>query len=154
MKKHDTFIYKFKACATAAVLCGLFTVFAVGCSQKTYSESPQQSANISSSSNSASIDFSGIELQTRITFPEMSDAEPDPSHIRTIDSIDDVTMGQLSLGEPTIPDDETTSVPIIAIFENEKTETKAPFSRETMATLEGVFVIGEDTTATMVYGFN
>ncbi len=144
MKKHDTPIYKFKACAAAVILCGLFTVFAVGCSQKTESENPQ---------HSASRDISDLEVHTRITFPELSKLEPDQSYIRTIVSAEILTMEEISLGELTIPDGETTTNPSMAVFENEKTENN-PFLKETMVTPEDVFVIGEDTTATMVYGFN
>ncbi len=147
MKKHDTPLYKFKICGAAALLCGVFLTFAAGCTQKTNSTTQQ----------SPDIDLSSLETFPRMTFTGLSEFKFDTS-VKEISGAEitklEITQQQVTLMEITKADSEVTTEPAVTVWKHEKTEAENPLSKETMATVEDAFVIGEDTTPTMVYGFN
>ena len=155
MKKKDTALYKCKTCAVSILLCGLFTVFAVGCSNQE-AENPENT----SYHQNESADFPPANTISKITLPtkdstgthtgSFSGGRPTGSK-ETIP--EKITLGEASLIPFTRPEpsDETTTSAVTA--ENENTKFSFDFSIGTLATGD-FFDIGEDTTPTMVYGFN
>lgn len=151
MKKKDTALYKFKVCAVSILLCGLFTVFAVGCSNQEADNPENTSNHQNGSAGSPSVNtISKITLPTNDSTGSFSGGRPTGSKETLPDKI---TMGEISIIPITKPEpsDETTSS--AATADNENTKFSFDFSRGTFATGD-FFDIGEDTTPTMVYGFN
>lgn len=155
MKKHDTPLYKFKICAAATLLCGVFLTFAAGCTQKTDS-TPEQSSDI---------DLSSLETFPLVTFTELSKFDFDTS-VKEFSGSEITSSGseitrfeitqqqQITLNEITKSDSGITTEPDVTVLKNEKTESENSFSRETMPTFEDAVIIGENTSTTIVYGFN
>ncbi len=175
MKKKDTALYKIKVCATSILMCGLFAVVAVGCSNQE-ADNPDKTEN--NENGSSQNEGSGLTSNTgfsKITLPTKEPSKThqgdstgnDPSETPQGDSIGNnpseteftidgnkITMGIISFAPITKPDvpDETTTV-AEATTANIDTSFSFSLPQGTINT-QDVFVIGEDTTPTKVYGFN
>ena len=155
MKEKDTAIYKFKACAVSVLLCGLFAVFAAGCSGQE-ADNPENPSN----HQNEDADSPSINAGSKITLPtndstgvytgSFSGGRPTGSKETLPEKI---TMGEISIAPITKPQPSDETVSGSVTEENENTKFSFDFSRGTLDA-GGFFDIGEDTTPTMVYGFN
>ncbi|MBD5080203.1 MAG: hypothetical protein HDT44_00355 [Ruminococcaceae bacterium] len=155
MKKKDTVLYKIKVCTFSVLLCGLFTVFAVGCSNGGDEGDGDSSENSSDNSN-VSIAIPEGSTIPKITFPDSTASgipinRPDETRV-TLGGNNRLTMAEISIVPFTRPDlslpSETTSAD-----DEDETVSFIGLPRETLNG-DNSFDIVDDTTATEVYGFN
>lgn len=118
-------------------MLGAFTVFAAGCSKE--SDNPEKGgADIILSDNV----FDSLDINTRLVLPEPED---EANFIKN-DANDKMEASQ-----------ETVNFSEISVFENDDApnETGVNFAHtRPIINEDDYFVVGEDTTPTMVYGFN
>lgn len=160
MKRKDTASYKVKACAVSILLCSLFAVLAVGCSNQE-ADNPEntsqyQSGNLSSKDNGTA-DKITLPTDNKITLPKNDSTgsfsggrptEPGqttPGH--------KLTMGEITLVPFTRPEAPKETTSTAATVPSENTDFSFDISVGTIPT-GSFFVIGEDTTPTAVHGFN
>lgn len=159
MRKTDTLAYKIKACTVFALMVGLFAVLAAGCSDQE-GNNPEYTSN-SLNSNAEYFSNQTVTTMAKITLPtrdpsgantgSFSGGRPTETKV-TIDG-NKITMGEVSLipiTKPATPEVTESSSEASAA---EDTRFSLDFSIGTIDTGD-FFVIGEDTTATMVYDFN
>lgn len=165
MRKTDTLSYKIKACSVFALLVGLFAVLAAGCS-KQEEKSPEYTSDISSSDSSKNsiADFFSSQTVTtmaKITLPTVdstgsytgSFSGGRPTETKATLDGNKITMGEVSLIPITKPAPAETAESTSEAATAENTRFPLEIPKGTIETGD-FFVIGEDTTATMVYGFN
>ena len=160
MRKNDTALYKIKVGAVSVLLCGLFTVFAVGCSSND-GGSPDETENTSlSDSQSKNANFEPGTAISKITFPTMPPSSDHtgtfgngrPTETKPVPEGNKITIGELEIIPITRPDPaEPPESSTAAAADDTKFNIELP--KGTLNT-EGFFDIVDDTTATMVYGFN
>lgn len=151
MRKTDTALYKAKVCAVSVLLGGLFTLFAAGCSERVGNNpenaSDSQNGNAELSSNSAAVTAADTDLSGEA--PELTRITLEGGKI----TMEKITAGEISIAPVTSPE-----VPYLIVSGhetggNEGTGIGFDLPQNTLNTQDH-FVMGEDTTATMVYGFN
>ena len=154
MRKNDTALYKIKVCAISVLLCGLFTVFAVGCSNQEGDDSES-----TSESQNSNVEFPSVSTVPKITLPTNGSAGVltgnfsggRPSETKATLDGNKVTIGEIALIPITRPDVPDETVSDTKDADNTKFDFELP--KGTINT-QDVFDIVDDTTATMVYGFN
>lgn len=159
MRKTDTLSYKIKACTVFALLVGLFAVLAAGCSDQE-GNNPEYTSN-SQNSNAEYFSNQTVTTVAKITLPtkdstgaytgSFSGGRPTETKV-TIDG-NKITMGEVSLMPITKPAPPEVTESSSETPAAEDTRFSFDFTKGTIDTGD-FFVIGEDTTATMVYGFN
>lgn len=160
MKKNDTAFYKIKVGAVSLLLCGLFTVFAVGCSSNDGGNPDESENSLLSDDQSNNADFEPGTSVSKITFPSMSPSTNHtgsfgngrPTETKPAPEGGKITIGELEIIPITRPD--STEPPESSTDEAaEDTRFNIELPRGTLSTKDS-FDIVDDTTATEVYGFN
>lgn len=163
MRKNDTALYKIKVGAVSVLLCGLFTVFAVGCSSNNEGD-PDETENTSlSDSRSKSINFEPVVTSiSKMTLPAISPSGDytgafnggRPTETKPAPEGNKITIGELEIVPITRPDKtDKPEEPDEPVQDTEETEDDLPgieLPRVTLTLPDNVGI----TTGTIVYGFN
>ncbi|MDE7281366.1 MAG: hypothetical protein K2N36_06470 [Ruminiclostridium sp.] len=157
MKKKDTALYKIKICAVSVLLCGLFTIFAVGCSNGEGDADGSENTLNSSNGQNGNVNFPEGSTVPKITLPDSTASgipmsRPNETKV-TLDGNHKLTMAEISIIPFTRPDLQLPSETTSADEEADETKNFIGLPRETFGN-EDSFDIVDDTTATEVYGFN
>ena len=159
MKKNDTALYKLKVAAVSVLLCGLFTVFAVGCSSNDGGKPDESENNLLSDDRSNNAVFEPGTSISKITFPPMlpstdhtgSFGNGRPTETKPAPEAGKITIGELEIIPITRPD--PTEPPESSAAAADDTRLDIDLPRVTLNPNDS-FDIVDDTTATEVYGFN
>lgn len=126
-------------------MCGTFVMLAVGCSERTdYAEGDGADAYSSSDGG-----FDSLDVNTRLVLPEPKDSDSLIRNDNDIENKIDANQQAVDLKEI------TTDSSVDSLYGNASYEPgdDLPPIRGTINE-DDYFVVGEDTTPTMVYGFN